>query len=151
MARFTESWSTTINRPAAEVYDYLADPTTHGKWSPKAYRVEDLQGPLGAVGSSFTSVGWVPKDAEHRNRVVLTKAVAGREIEFTSEDGGDKFINRFTLAASGSGTTVTRSADWPKPGGFLGAVFPLVATFLIGPDVRKGLGNLKANLESGRN
>jgi len=148
MARVSGSWSTTVNKPASEVYAYLADPNKHGEWSPKAYHVEDLVGPIGEVGSSFTSVGWVPRDAAHRNKVTVTQAVPGQVIEFTSEDGGENFVNRFTLQADGAATVLTRSTDWPKPSGVAGVLWPVINTALVGPDINKGLGKLKANLES---
>ena len=36
----------------------------------------------------------------------------------------------------------------PKPGGVLGLVFPVILTALVKPDVAKGLGKLKTNLEN---
>lgn len=39
--------------------------------------------------------------------------------------------------------------DVPKPGFPLSVVFPLIMAAFIRPDVQKGLGNLKANLERG--
>ena len=57
--------STVVNRPPEDVFAYLADVSTHAEWSPKAYRVEGLDGPV-QLGTTFTSYGWVPKDADHR-------------------------------------------------------------------------------------
>jgi uncharacterized protein YndB with AHSA1/START domain len=147
-SRFNGSWTININRSVDDVYDYLADPNKHGNFSPRAYHVEDVQGDNGVVGSSFTSVGWVPGDGEHRNKVEVTQGSRPSLLEFASEDRGEKYFNRFALTADGTGTTVTRSADWPRPTGAVGLIFPIIASALIGPDIKKGLGKLKANLEA---
>jgi hypothetical protein len=39
--------------------------------------------------------------------------------------------------------------DMPRPGGALGAAFPVLLATLIKPNVKKGMGLLKASLESG--
>jgi hypothetical protein len=57
-------------------------------------------------------------------------------------------VRIFALTADGTGTTVTRSTDWPRPTGPVGLIFPIIASALIGPDIKKGLGKLKANLEA---
>lgn len=68
-------------------------------------------------------------------------------LVLTSTDHGEQFIHTFALAPEGSGTRLQRSVDMPRPGGATGVVFPLVVTFLIKPDVSRGLGLLKARLE----
>ena len=65
----------------------------------------------------------------------------------TSTDRGQQFISTFTLTPDGSGTNIERLMDLARPCGFPGALFPLIATFLIKPDVTKGLGQLNAALE----
>ena len=71
-----------INRKPEDVFAYLADVQKHKDWSPKAYRVEGLDGPV-QLGTTFTSYGWVPKDADHRNDVEVTAFEPSSRIEFT--------------------------------------------------------------------
>ena len=114
--------SIVINRKPDEVFSYLADIHKHAAWSPKAYRVEGIDGPV-QLGSTFTSYGWVPKDADHRNTYVLTP--------------------------QGNATRIDRTLDFPKPPGFTGAMFPLILGGFIKPATNKGMKMLKANLETG--
>ncbi len=65
----------------------------------------------------------------------------------TATDRGEQFMHTFTLSPAGSGTRLERAVDMPRPGGAVGVLFPLIVTFLIKPDVSRGLGRLKANLE----
>ena len=149
MRRLALRFTTQIARPPQEVFDHLADPRRHAEWSPKAYRVEGLaDGPV-HLGSTFTSFGYVPRDAEHRNEVEITKYEPPNEIEFTAMDRGEPFVNRYALTPEGSGTRVDRVMDMPRPGGLMGAVLPLFAAGFIKPAVGKGMGMLKANLERG--
>jgi uncharacterized protein YndB with AHSA1/START domain len=123
--RASLSTAVDVNKTPEVVFAYLADVTKHGEWSPKPYRVEGVTGPV-AKGATFVSYGWVPGDKDHRNDVEVTAYDAPRLIEFTGTERGEKFVNTFTLTATGSGTRVERRMDMPKPGGFLGAVFPAV-------------------------
>lgn len=148
--RYNASWSVDIAAPAEVVFDYLADPNRHAEWSPKSYRVEDVIGVPGEAGMTFTSVGWVPGDSAHRNTVSVSRATRPALLEFSSVDRGETFVNRFELTPNGNGTRVTRSADWPKPSGFVGSIFPVISAVVVTPDVKKGLGKLKSNLENGK-
>lgn len=146
---FRATWTVTIDRPVEEVYDYVANPNNHANWSPKPYKVVDVVGEPGEKGTTFTSIGWVPGESEHRNQVEVTAADRPGLLEFTSDDAGHKYVSRFSFSGNGGSTTVTRTADWPKPGGVAGLVFPLISAALIKPDVNKGLRKLKAALETG--
>jgi uncharacterized protein YndB with AHSA1/START domain len=139
--------SIVIDRKPDEVFAYLADVQKHGEWSPKAYRVEGVEGPV-QLGSKFTSWGWVPKDADHRNEVEVTAFDPPRTIEFTGRERGEDFRNTYVLTPQGNGTRIDRTLDFPKPGGFGGVVFPLVLGGFIKPATNKGMKMLKAKLES---
>ncbi len=145
--RFQIRNEVTVAKPAEEVFAYLADVTKHAEWSPKPYRVEDLSGPV-AQGATFTSYGWIPGDKEHRNDVEVTGYDPPRAITFTSREKGEQFVNTFTLTPAGTGTTVTRVIDMPRPGGVFGMVFPLIANGYVKPAVGKGLTMFKKRLES---
>ncbi len=149
MARHeTVTSSVHVERPPAEVFDYLADVTRHGEWSPKPYRVEGVAaGQPVAPGKRFTSYGWLPGDKDHRNDVEVTAVQAPSRLALSSTDKGQLTLNTFTIAADGTGSRVERVMEVQRPGGVVGLVFPLIAALLIRPDIAKGLARLKSNLE----
>ncbi len=140
--------SVVIDRKPDEVFAYLSDVRKHAEWSPKAYRVEGVDGPV-QLGSTFTSYGWVPKDADHRNEVEVTAFDAPRRIEFTGREKGENFLSTYVLTPQGDGTMVEKLLDMPTPGGVAGALFPLILGGLIKPGTNKGMKMLKAKLEGG--
>lgn len=148
--RVTVVSSVQVERPPAEVFDYLTDVARHSEWSPKAYRVEGISaGDHVAKGTRFTSFGWLPNDKDHRNEVQATEVTPPERLVLTSTESGEQFVSTFTLTPTGAGTRVERVMDMPRPGGVLGVVFPVIKAVLVQPDVNKGLSNLKARLEAG--
>jgi uncharacterized protein YndB with AHSA1/START domain len=145
--RIAISTAVTVDRPADQVFDYLVDVTKHGEWSPKPYRVEGVTAPL-APGSTFTSWGWVPGDKEHENEVEVTAVDRPSRFAFAAKEKGEQFVNTFTLTPQGTSTRVERHIDMPRPGGLLGAVFPLVANGFVKPAVGKGMKMFKARAEA---
>jgi uncharacterized protein YndB with AHSA1/START domain len=137
----------TVDRPPEQVFDYLVDVRKHAEWSPKPYRVEGVDGPLTA-GSTFKSWGWIPGDKEHANDVEVTAVERPTRFSFAAKEKGEQFVNTFTLTPAGTGTKVERLIDMPRPGGLLGAVFPLVANGFVKPAVGKGLKMFKARAEA---
>ena len=144
--RSTTSQSVSINRSPAEVFAYLSDVSKHAEWSPKPYRTEGTSGPV-KVGDMFASVGSIPGDKNHRNEVTVTECSAPTRLVLDAMEKGEHFINTFELQPQGEGTLVTRSMDAPNPPFPISLIFPLLMATVIKPDVRKGLNNLKANLE----
>ena len=149
MSRIQVTAAVDVDRPPAEVFGYLADVARHGEWSPKPLRIEGVApGSAAAAGTRFTSYGWVPGDGDHRNDNEVTRSEAPSRLELVSMDGTSRFTSVFIVGPRGAGSRVERVLDMPRPGGLLGVVFPLLARFLVRPDVAKGLGMLKANLET---
>jgi uncharacterized protein YndB with AHSA1/START domain len=144
--RATSSWTVTIEQPPEVVFDYLADVTKHSEWSPKALRIEGAAGAV-ETGDTFTSIGTMPGDKNHRNDVTVTECSRPTRLVLDATEKGEHFLNIFDLQPQGAGTLLTRGMDAPKPGGLLGLVFPLIMAGFIRPDVQKGLRMLKANLE----
>ncbi len=149
-SRAVATCTVTVARRPDEVFAYLCDANRHGEWSPKAYRVEGLTDTPIRMGTTWTSYGWVPRDPQHRNEVEVTDLSAPTRLRLVSIESGEEFINTFTLTPEGPGTRVERVMDLPRPGGMLGAVFPLLMKGLVKPGVQKGLTMLKTNLESQR-
>jgi len=140
--------SVSVARPPSDVFAYLADVSKHGEWSPKPLRIEGVTpGPVSA-GDTFTSYGVIPGDKNHRNDVTVKEASPTRLV-LDSQEKDEHFINTFDLVAQGDGTLVTRTMDMPQPGFPLSVLLPLIKVAIIKPDVAKGLGMLKGNLESG--
>lgn len=148
MSRVQVTAAVDVDRPPADVFAYLADVARHGEWSPKPLRIEGAPAGPAATGATFTSYGWVPGDGDHRNDVEVTRSEAPSRLELLSRDGDIRCTNVFTVTARGGGSRVERLMDLPRPGGFVGLVFPLVSRFLIRPDMSKGLSMLKANVET---
>ena len=146
--RVVANFSVTIDRTPDVVFDYIADVSKHSEWSPKPYRVEGTSGPV-KVGDTFSSVGTIPGDKNHRNEVTVTECSAPQRLVLDSKEKDEHFINTFELQAEGSGTRLTRIVDAPRPGFPLSLVFPVIMAAFIRPDVNKGLRILKANLEQG--
>jgi len=138
--------SVSVARPPAEVFNYLADVRKHAEWSPKAFRVEGVNGPV-TKGTTFTSYGWIPRDAEHKNDVEVTEFDPPSRLVLRSQEKDQYFLNTFELSAEGAGTKVVRTMDMPSPGGPAGLLMPLLVAGLIKPGVQKGMNMLKDNLE----
>ena len=146
--RSTETFVVTINRPPADVFAYLSDVSKHAEWSPKPYRVEGTAGPVTA-GQTFTSIGVIPGDKDHRNEVTVREVSPPRRLVLDAVEKDQHFISTFDVEADGAGTRLTRTMDSPKPGFPISVIFPLIMAFIVKPDVTKGLANLKAVLEPG--
>src|SRR3954462_15573419 len=110
--RLNLRWTVDIERPAAEVFDYLADISRHGEWSPKPFRVEGLApGPV-SPRTTFVSYGPIPGDKEHRNDVDVTAVSPPVRLSFNSrEQNGDVFINTLTVNPVETGCRVEREWD----------------------------------------
>lgn len=147
--RTSAQWSVDVGKPAEAVFAYLADVSKHGEWSPKPLRVEGVQpGPV-STGATFTTYGWIPGDKEHRNDVEVTEVAPPNRLVLSSKDpGGGTFVNTFTVTAADGGCRVEREMDMPKPGGIVGALFPVLLATVVRPSVQKGMKQLKHNLEA---
>jgi uncharacterized protein YndB with AHSA1/START domain len=149
MSRVTATASIDVAKPAEQVFAALADVRRHAEWSPRPYRIAELpEGTPVVQGTRYASYGWLPNDKDHRNDVEVTQLEAPTRLVLTATDGGEKFINTFTVTPTSSGSHIERAADMPKPGGVVGLVFPILLKVLVEPDMRKGLGTFKAILES---
>jgi len=144
--RVVATFTTTIDRTPDVVFDYLADISKHAEWSPKPFRVEGAGGPV-KVGDTLTTVGTIPGDKNHRNDVTVTECAPPHRLVLDAKEKDEHFINTWELEADGNGTRLIRTVDAPKPSFPLALVFPLIMSFLVRPDVNKGLQNLKNKLE----
>ena len=137
-----------IDAPASAVWPWISDITKHSQWSPKPYSVQLTSGTNGAVGSRYSSVGFVPPaEKNHQNEVEVTEVVPNSKFVFRAHDENGDFINTFTLQAVGSGTQVTFQHDFPKMKGMGRILLPLLLPSVGKRDGMVRLGMLKAKAE----
>ena len=136
-----------VERTPAEVFAYLADVGKHPEWSPKPLRIEGVTAGPVKPGDTFTSYGVIPGDKNHRNDVTVAECTAPTRLVLDATEKGEHFVNTFEVTARGTGSTLTRTLDMPKPGLPLALLMPLIKSAFIQPDVTKGLRTLKGNLE----
>lgn len=138
-----------VDRPPDQVFAYVADISRHAQWSPKPFRVTDLP-PSGelVVGSTFTSYGYLPGRSEHRNEVRVLELEPPERVVLESVDASGTYRSTFVVTARGSGSTVLRELDLPRPDGILGMTMPLFLRSVLGRDMSTGLRNLATQLRS---
>jgi uncharacterized protein YndB with AHSA1/START domain len=145
----TGTGSIVIQATPEEVWPWISDLTRHPQWSPKDYSVELVTGELGAVGSTYRSVGWVPpNEKDHVNEVTITEAQAPTRFVLTAHDATGDFTNTFVLAPADGGTSVTYTIVFPPMKGMLAVLTPILFPLVGKPDITKRMALLKAKVES---
>ncbi len=113
MSDLTYSESIVVSRPAAELYDMVADVTRTGEWSPvcRACWWDERARP--EVGAWFTGRNEVPgRTWETRSQVL----VADRGKEWAFAVGGSSVRWSYTFAPVAGGTEVTESWEFLPDG-----------------------------------
>jgi len=141
-------YTVSINAAPEKVWPLVANLDRQGEWSPKPYRVEWQSGEPNAVGSTFRSIGWLPQDKEHVMDGVVKVNEPMKTFEVTTHDDKEEWTNRYELALSGSGTTVTKTVIWPPMSGIKAASRSAVFALFVNRGMRKGLSMLKGKAES---
>jgi len=137
-----------ISAPVSAVWPWISDITKHSQWSPKPYAVHLDSGVNGAVGSKYSSVGFVPpSDKNHKNEVEVIEVVPNSRFVFRAHDENGYFINTFTLQTVGSSTQVTFQHDFPKMKGAGRILLPLLLPSVGKRDAQVRLGMIKAKAE----
>lgn len=137
-----------IDAPADAIWPWIADITKHSQWSPKPYTGQLTAGENGAVGSKYSSVGFVPPaEKNHKNEVEITQVIPNSKFVFRAHDENGYFTNTFTLQSMGSGTQVTFQHDFPKMKGAGRILLPLLLPTVGKKDAMVRLGMLKAKAE----
>jgi uncharacterized protein YndB with AHSA1/START domain len=133
----------TIDRPAADVFAYLADPENLPQWN---YAISETRktsdGPVG-VGSRYSQIRTIPAHSEETLEVTefepdLKFAMQGDLGPFYAEVG-------YQLAPEGEGTVLTNTMNL-QPSGPLRLIAPLAAT-RVKAAVAANLKALKQHLE----
>jgi uncharacterized protein YndB with AHSA1/START domain len=137
-----------IDAPADAIWPWIADITKHSQWSPKPFEAKLTSGVNGAVGSTYSSVGFVPPaEKDHKNEVTITEVIPNSRFVFKSHDENGYFTNTFTLKSTGSGTEVTFQHDFPKMIGMGRILVPLLVPIVGKRDTKVRLGMLKNKAE----
>ena len=141
-------YTVSINAAPEKVWPLVANLDRQGEWSPKPYRVEWQSGEPNAVGSTFRSIGWLPQESEHVMEGVVKVNEPMKTFEVTTHDDKEEWTNRYELAPSGSGTTVTKTVIWPPLTGVKAMGRSAIFALYVNGAMRKGLSMLKAKAEA---
>ncbi len=133
-----------INAPAGQVYDYVADFTRHGEWSGHGLQVtKSTEGPV-AVGSSFSTMA--KQFGTQREQSTVTELSPGSAFAWESTGALGRARHRFSLAGDGGSTTLSKSAEIVEP-----TFLAKLTSWKLSRDIPKGLhsdlASIKAHLE----
>ena len=137
----------TIERPASEVYAYLADGLNNKAWRAGVVRIELKSGPAGAVGAVYRQVLTGPGGRRIDGDYEITAAVPGKELRFQVVAGPAHPTGVYTLTSAGDadGTTVHFVLDL-EPKGLMKLMGSMIAKTMESEVAQ--LSALKAALES---
>jgi uncharacterized membrane protein len=133
-----------IDAPAGQVYDYVADFPRHAEWSGDGLEVTlSSEGPV-AVGSTFSTTA--KQFGTQREQSTITELSPGSAFAWESKGALGLARHRFSLAGNDGSTTLTKSAEIVEP-----TFLAKLTSWKLGKDIPKGLhrdlANIKAHLE----
>lgn len=135
-----------IRASPREVFDYVADLTHHGEWSPFLLRITAVTpGPVG-VGSQYRSkgrmYGWTK-----RGQLRVTEHDPPRRFAFVARHWEGEYRHEFSMEPHDGGTLVQRrtTAVWPS---WKAGVAWVVSSLLLPRSNMRSLDALKARLEN---
>jgi len=133
-----------IDAPADQVYDYVADFSRHADWSGNGLQVtKSTEGPV-AVGSTFSTTA--KQFGTQREQSTITELSPGSAFAWESTGALGRARHRFSLADDGGTTTLTKSAEIVEP-----TFLAKLTSWKLSRDIPKGLhsdlANIKAHLE----
>jgi uncharacterized membrane protein len=140
--RFEERIS--IDAPAGQVYDYVADFRRHPEWAGNDLQVTpSSEGPV-AVGSTFSTTA--KQFGTQREQSTVTELEPGSAFAWESTGALGRAHHRFSLAGDGASTRLTKSAQIVEP-----TFLAKLTSWKLARDIPKGLrsdlANIKAHLE----
>lgn len=107
--------SITINRPAQEVYDFLADGLNNTAWRQGVQSISLKEGTAREPGAVYRQVLTGPKGRPLQGDYRITEAQPGRLLAFEVVAGPARPTGTYTLSEAGGGTTVNFSLDLKLP------------------------------------
>ncbi|MEP6940820.1 MAG: SRPBCC family protein [Rudaea sp.] len=142
--------STTINRPASQIFGVINDPHRFSAWSPwfdlDPAAKYTFSGPAAGIGAKFAWVG--NKDVGSGSQEIV--AAKPNELLRVQLDFGDmgRPTADFHLVPVDGGTKVTWTLDQSFEGSLVGRYFGLMMDSMVGKDYERGLEKLKALVET---
>jgi uncharacterized membrane protein len=133
-----------IDAPAGQVFDYVADFPRHSEWSGDGLEVtKTTEGPV-AVGSVFSTTA--KQFGTQREQSTVTELSPASAFAWESRGALGLARHRFTVAADGAATTLTKSAEIVEPT-FLAKATSWKLSKDIPKNLHRDLTNIKAKLE----
>ena len=133
-----------INAPAGQVFDYVADFPRHGEWSGDGLEVtKTTEGPV-AVGSVFSTTA--KQFGTQREQSTVTELAPGSAFAWESKGALGLARHRFSVTADGTSTTLTKSAQIVEPT-FLAKMTSWKISKDIPKNLHRDLANIKARME----
>ncbi len=143
--------SIVIEAPPVMVFTVLNGFRQFSRWSPWAdidpNATTTLEGPEAGVGSKMSWSGNAEVGTGSQEILESTPHSLIR-LRLTFGDFPGDFLATYTLAPEGAGTRVTWGFDADYGSSVMGRYFGLLSDSMLGPDYEKGLGRLKAFVES---
>lgn len=140
------SKSVTVNRPAAEVIEYIADVSNHPAFIGPLKSVSDLSGDPRKPGTSWTWV-FVMAGVEISGSAETVKYEPGRLFSYRTTSGALSTFE-YSAASEGKATKVTINVDYQIPDTLLGKVQGPVVERLNDLDGQRAVDNLKVILDA---
>lgn len=136
----------TIDRPATEVYDFLADGLNNTKWRPGVRSIGLASGVAGTAGAVYSQTLAGPRGRAIQGDYRITAADPGHVLRFHVIAGPARPEGSYLLTESQDRTTVRFILDL-KPTGLMKVLDGLI-TKTMQAEVGQ-LSNLKAVIEAG--
>ncbi|KRE67649.1 hypothetical protein ASG92_13430 [Arthrobacter sp. Soil736] len=136
----------TINRPAGEVYAFLADGLNNPKWRPGVQKIALKSGAAGEPGAVYSQTLTGPKGRPLQGDYEITDAEPGRLLGFQVVAGPARPAGRYQLTEHDGSTTVRFSLDLKLP--LVMRVLDSLVTKTMESEVAQ-LTNLKGVIEAG--
>jgi uncharacterized membrane protein len=136
----------TIDRPATEVYDFLADGLNNTKWRAGVRSIGLASGVAGTVGAVYSQTLAGPRGRPIQGDYRITAADRGHALGFQVIAGPARPEGSYLLTESQGQTTVRFILDL-KPAGLMKVLDGLI-TRTMQAEVAQ-LSNLKAVIEAG--
>ena len=115
----------TVNRPARDVFDYLADGTNNREWRSGVLEIERTS-PAGGEGATYRQVLAGPAGRRIDGDYQVTVFDPPRRLEFHVTAGPARPVGVFELTENPDRTTQVRFALDLKPAGIMRLMTPMI-------------------------
>lgn len=106
----------TIDRPAAEVYDFLADGLNNTAWRSGVQNIALASGDAGQLGAVYSQTLTGPRGKPIQGDYRITSAEPGRLLAFEVIAGPARPLGQYILSEAGGSTAVRFVLDLKLPG-----------------------------------